>query len=364
MNKIIFIVADITAHGGVERVITFLSSSLSQRGYNVEILSLHRGSHHIIYPTSGVTVRFIDDHLYSGGKPRSMAVLWSHLKSSFKLNKQLMSQKEAFIIANSFPVAALMYPALFFSKNKYTVIEHVYHGYYPSFVQRIRKWIYKKFFRVICLTDSDTELFKKDGLKAITIPNALSFEAKQSTVRNVEKKQMIAVGRLEYQKGFDLLIEAFSQLDDQLKSTWTLDIYGIGSQKEALQNQITEAELTQQITLKGISETLDSQYAEYDVFVMSSRFEGFGMVILEAMSCGLPVIAFDCPTGPKDLLGDGEYGLLVNNINADALAVSLAQLMNDTQLRQTLSQKSLRRSQDYQMQNIIKYWDDLFRLTF
>lgn len=360
MIKVIFIVADITAHGGVERVITFLSSALAEKRYNVEILSLHKGSEKIAFPVSNVKIRFVDDHIYSGGKPRSMAVWLSHLKSASKLNKLLMKERGSVIVANSFPVAVLLFPLLLFLKNKYVVVEHVHHDYYPNFIQWIRKYLYKKFYRTVSLTDADTSFYKRNGLKAVTIPNALSFEAKRVNISTVEKKKIIAAGRLEYQKGFDILIESFSKLEDSLKNSWKLDIYGIGSQEGALQRQIDELGLSKQITLMGFSQSLDSLYAEYDFFVMSSRFEGFGMVILEAMSCGLPVISFDCPNGPKDLLNDGRYGMLVHDITANQLSESINTLINDSQLRQELSQKSLERSSHYKLEEIICFWENLF----
>ncbi|MEQ9909051.1 glycosyltransferase family 4 protein [Pectobacterium odoriferum] len=363
-KKILFLVADITASGGIERVITHLASQFAIEGRNVEILSVHRSHEKIAYPLNDrVEVNYVDKKIKPLGKPGSFYKLSSHFLSAIRLNLILFKRRNNIVIANSFPISLISFPSVFFN-HRNIVVEHVFHGYYGNILQTMRGFLYNQYDYVVALTDRDTALYKNKNLNATTIPNPLSFKPTHFQNPEQEKKKIVAVGRLEYQKGFDILINAFSAIEKNIKDGWELDIYGEGSLRGELQNLINAHSLEEIITLKGNVKDLHELYYQYDIFVFSSRFEGFGMVLLEAMSCALPCISFDCPTGPREILNNGKYGLLCDNENEQELKEKLTLFIKDKSLRAFYSAQSLNRSKDYDISHISQKWNSLFnRLT-
>lgn len=355
-NAITFVVSDITATGGIERVVTNLASNLSADGYNVRILSVHRSDIEIKYSINkDVQVDFVDSRIKNVGNPGSLLKFFNHIISALKINSYIIKNKKSAFIINTFPIAFISFISLFFVGKKY-VVEHVHYYYYNKIVRGLRKRIYKMFDKIVVLTERDRVHYMNSGLDAITIPNPLSFESKRTRDVNKVYKKIIAVGRLEYQKGFDILIKSFNEIDQEIKKGWSLDIYGEGSLKKELLELIGELSLNDQVNLKGNVLNLQDVFYEYDFFVFPSRFEGFGMVLLEAMSCGLPCVSFDCPTGPQEILDNGKYGLLCENGNQEDLKQKMVTLMCDPSARAEYSIKGRHRSQDYNISNISHEW--------
>lgn len=214
----------------------------------------------------------------------------------------------------------------------------------------------KKIQRFIVLTHEDAKQWNElDNL--VVIPNPLTFlPTKQSPVI---AKQVIAVGRMEHQKGFDLLIDAWKIVAAKYND-WNLKIYGNGPLREELQLQINDSDLSGSCTLEYPVTDIAEKYAESSIFVLSSRFEGFGLVIIEAMSCGLPVVTFDCPCGPKDIITDHEDGILVKTGDVESLARQISYLIENEDIRKTMGEKALVNVQKYKIENIAVLWEKLF----
>jgi glycosyltransferase involved in cell wall biosynthesis len=188
------------------------------------------------------------------------------------------------------------------------------------------------------------------------IPNPVDLTPAATPRRGAGR--LVAVGRLVHQKGFDLLLPAFAKIAPD-HPEWTLTIWGEGEQRAAHEALCARLGLAERVHLPGVTEQPGQWVEEADVFVLSSRYESFGNVITEAMVAGLPVIAFDCPWGPGDIIRDGEDGLLVPPEDVDALAAAMHRLIVDADLRRRLGEAAAHNVQRFARAAIIAQWDAL-----
>jgi glycosyltransferase involved in cell wall biosynthesis len=171
-------------------------------------------------------------------------------------------------------------------------------------------------------------------------------------------QRVIAVGRLEWQKGFDRLIEAWSIVSPGHPG-WQLDIFGSGTLEEPLKAQIARCGL-QSVSLHPFTPHIAQEYSRSGFFALSSRFEGFGLVLLEAMQAGLPCVTFDCPFGPSDVVVDGSCGFVVPDGDVAQFAEKIARLMDDASLRQSFSEAAIGRAKDFNVDTVMSQWRKLF----
>ncbi len=189
------------------------------------------------------------------------------------------------------------------------------------------------------------------------IPNPLlATAAVRSTLT---EKRVVAVGRYSHEKGIDLLLQAWSRVEKACPD-WRLDVFGAGDTApyETLADELRLDK--ERYALNGPTKDVPAEYAASSIFALSSRFEGFGMVIIEAMAAGLPVASFNCPYGPQNLISDGVNGLLAENGNPQALADAIIRLINDAQLRRSLAAKAVEDAKEYSIEKIGKRWEELF----
>jgi glycosyltransferase involved in cell wall biosynthesis len=169
---------------------------------------------------------------------------------------------------------------------------------------------------------------------------------------------IVAMGRLNYQKGFDLLIEAFARVAPR-HPDWNLLILGEGEQREALERQTRALRLEGRISLPGFVQDPHKVLAQSEIFVLSSRWEGFALALAEAMAAGLPVISFDCPSGPSEYIDHGESGILVQPENPSALANALEGLVSDPETRHHLATRAQQNVARFQPAKILDQWEAL-----
>ena len=211
--------------------------------------------------------------------------------------------------------------------------------------------------QVVILTQEDKALNWKRTEKISVIPNPLTFH--NDKISMLDTKKVIAVGRLSTQKNFSSLIHAFRCVTD-CHPDWRLEIYGDGSEYVFLQKLIMDLRLENNVYLCGSTPQVQEKMCDSSIFVLSSIFEGFGLVITEAMSCGLPVVSYDCPCGPKDIITDGTDGFLVPTDNEQMLADKISYLIENPDIRTKMGIAALKKSENYHIEKIIPMWMRLF----
>lgn len=214
----------------------------------------------------------------------------------------------------------------------------------------------KRLDRFVVLTEEDKVSWTELN-NVIVIPDPLAFTIDE--VSPLTNKRVIAVGRYVYQKGFDLLLQAWAKMENQ-HSDWELVVYGMGD-RDPYEQIIDDLRIDRsRCHLYGSTLDIKKEYLNSSLFVFSSRFEGFGMVLIEAMACGLPVVSFDCPCGPKDIVRHDEDGMLVPSCNADSLADAMHRLMSDDDLRKDMASKAIINVRRFQLNEIAQRWKTLF----
>lgn len=218
----------------------------------------------------------------------------------------------------------------------------------------------------VCLTKADAECWKGN---VKVIPNFTDIAPKGTVDRSA--KQAIAVGRISEQKGYDLLVRAWQKVAVS-HSDWHLNIYGDGRTDDVtyLKSVIAQCSMATHVTLCGRVDDVAEAYASHSLFVFPSRWEGFGLVLLEAMTCGLPCVAFDCPYGPSDIIDDGEDGMLVpfdtsaeregrGTELVDALAKSIIYMIEHPEVRERLGNAAIEKAKRFDKHKVMKMWNEL-----
>ena len=216
----------------------------------------------------------------------------------------------------------------------------------------------KSLDRLVVLTKEDLEQWKKTNDNVFQIYNPLPYEGNK--VAELGNKSLISVGRLCQQKNYSSLIRAWRSVY-QRHPDWHMNIWGDGEMHDQLQQEIVQYGLENVFHLCGRTENIKEKYLESSAYVMSSRYEGFPMVLLEAASFGLPMISYSCYCGPKDIIKDGENGFLVKQDDEQGLADTICRVIEDTVLRRTLGHQAKQFSRCFLQENILSLWPNFFR---
>jgi len=214
----------------------------------------------------------------------------------------------------------------------------------------------RKLDALVLLTRHDADSWA--GLtRTEIIPNSMPFFPEQAS--SCENKRVIFVGRFSEQKGLNYLIKTWEGVYKKHKD-WTLHMYGEGEQKAILLDLIEKADLTDAVVVHEPTRQIMEKYQESSIFLLTSRFEGLPMVLIEAQACGLPIVSFNCPWGPADIIKNGEDGFLVEYLNTDEAAHRVCQLIENDELRKRMGRQARINVQRYRRDKVMKRWTDLF----
>ncbi|MCG2779432.1 MAG: glycosyltransferase family 4 protein [Weeksellaceae bacterium] len=359
--KLLYITNGITGAGGLERVLSVKASILAEQfGYEVHVLSLNEGAKKTFFEFSPKIIKHsiavIGNPLqyikaYKNGiqqkveeiKPDIISVCDDGLKGFFVPR----------ILGNNIPVVYERHVSRLIENGEgQNQIGHLF----SSVKFRMMNRLATSFNRFVVLTEGNIKEWNLPNIAVI--PNPIPFYPDSPSA--LQSKKVIAVGKQSFQKAYDLLLLSWSQLPCELKD-WELHIYGKIDESLNLSELAEQLGIEQQVFFHDPEKNIKTRYLESSVFVLSSRFEGFGMVIIEAMACGLPVVSFDCPYGPSDIINHGTDGWLAENGNTGVLAEHMASLMNDAGLQQRFGTSGRTTAQKYRPEVIVEQWDSLFK---
>jgi glycosyltransferase involved in cell wall biosynthesis len=374
--RIYFLIVHAYGMGGTIRTVLNLAGYLA-RDHDVEVISVVRRRRQPFFPfPSGVRVTALDDQTGdpSGSSQRRDDVLRrvpsvlvhpqdhsyraSSLWTDVLLARKLRSLSDGVLIGTR-PALNLIAAELA-PPNVITVgQEHLnFRAYRPGLAADISRR-YRKLAALAVLTEDDLRTYADvlpPTTRMVCIPNALpELEGGVSTLSN---PLVLAAGRLTSQKGFDRLIPAFARVVER-HPEWKLRIYGSGEKLGELRRLVLEHELYNHVTLVPRTPDLGRELAKASVFALSSRFEGLPMVLIEAMSKRLPVVSFDCPTGPRQVIAHGGNGLLVPNGDVDAFASALLEVIENDEKRRRMGDAALETARRYDLEAIGREWADL-----
>ena len=351
--KVLILGGNFNNTGGTERVGAMLANGLSEAGYEIVLASILYGDKPF-FPIND-SIKIISLFKTPG---RTLYRTPSIIKRLRKLIKQ--EAIDTLIVVETMSVLFTL-PAVVGLPVKHICWEHFnFNNDLGKSGRRIARQLAARYCdSVVTLTERDKEYWlqgthHKSQITAIANPCPFSI---QKYAKEENTKIVLAVGRLTYIKGFDMLLEAWIQVNQSMPE-WTLKIVGEGEDRAKLTDFIKKNKLTDSVELFGNTDDVGRYYKEAEIFCLSSRFEGFPMVLLETLAFGLPVVSFDCDTGPAEVLEDtGSILVAPNDVNL--LASSLIDLMKDDKKQQNISLKSKQKAEIYQPENIISQWINL-----
>lgn len=376
--KIAYCIPQLYNPGGIERIVLLKAQLLSNLGYNIHIITAEQlGKPTFFSIPSTVTLHDLGiDFSSTLTKPLIKRLIERKKKMIIYKNRlsQLLIELKCDIVISTFSHEVNILPSIkddsvkivetHFPKSHLKLMANTF-DYPPAtkIAYYIKDWIAENFIApkyqtMVVLTQTDKEKWIKKNKKTICIPNMITF-TNSSIHSSLLEKRVLAVGHFSKTKSFDSLIRIWSIIK-RYDNEWVLTIVGNGIEYPHIQKMINDLNLNYSIEIIPPTNSIQSIYLKSSIYALTSKYEGFPMVLLEAMQCGLPCIAFDCPNGPRDIINHGENGYLIPQNNYNLFASYLLKLMQNTELRFKMGETASKNIQKYSQENIIQQWDNLF----
>jgi glycosyltransferase involved in cell wall biosynthesis len=353
--------------GGAERVTANLANHWAGKGCEITVVTLAQCSldAYDLHPD----VERISLNL-AGDSANIVTGLWQNLRRVVAIRRVLRKIQPDIALGIMTTANVLLSVAALGLRIRAVGSEHVHPAQYPlsPLWERLRRHTYGWLHAVSALTsESANWLEAHTNVRRVSvIPNAAPWplpaqepEVSPMPVCPIGRKILLGVGRLELQKGFDWLLEAFAVVAPK-HPDWDLVILGEGSLHNMIERQAQTAGLDKRVFLPGRVGNMGEWYERADLYVMSSRFEGFGNTLAEALTYGLPAVSFDCDTGPRDIIRHETDGLLLPQGDVMGLAAALDRLMGDADLRKRFAGRAVEARERFSMERIAGMWEELF----
>ncbi|KHN54688.1 glycosyltransferase family 4 protein [Pectobacterium fontis] len=357
--RILFLITNLGSQGGTERVTTLIANKLSAIGHSISIASIEGYEQPVYEIDSRVSIY---NMYFSHVSLKKKYISIVHKTRSF-LKK---GEYDALVIVNT-GLSLIAIPAAFNLNLKIINWEHfnlyadVNKG---SMFRHFSRWGAALFSDyIVTLTEKDKSYWISyfgSWLKSniVNIPNPVSFEELRYS-SSEKTKTILSIGRLNEQKGFDMLIEAWRSVAEK-HPDWILNIIGDGDEEKNLKNLVKKYDLEKNISIKSFNPDIEYEYRNAKFYCLSSRYEGLPMVLLEAQSYGIPIISFDCDTGPSDIIEHGYNGFIVKNGDIDQLSFFILKAidLNDSDYS-IMSFNSANNSKKYAIADVVKLWNNI-----
>lgn len=358
IKNICFFSGDITRGGGTERVASIIISQLySIKKYNISIISLFEK---LDKPSFSINENIERSVLFD----RPVRALTNTHRIIYRLNKVIKSNKVDILIDIDGVLDLFSIPLKLFNNIKIISWEHFNFYYYN------KKFPYRKYIRmlagrfsdgIVTLTNEDKEYYKnniKINCPITCIHNPIINTYPLDTTYNENSKVILSVGRLTYQKGFDMLVDVANYVLNK-HTDWKWIILGDGEEKELLKRKITEYGLEENLLLQGNIKNVQDYYKSSSMLVLTSRFEGLPMILLEGMANKLPMLSFNIKTGPKECIINNRNGFLVDEFDLKEMSNKICKLIEDKDLRMDFSKHSLDNFNKFNLEKITDSWINL-----
>lgn len=366
--RIMYITDALAVWGGIERVLSDKMNYLVQEyGYDVYIVTTEQGKHEIPFPlderihVQDLNIRFHQQYNYTGFKRmqkyRELELLYKN-----RLKDYILEIKPDVIscIRDGYASTVLdikgSIPTIFESHAMYRDVVYEKSTLLHRFLIYLKRKKFGRLDKIVTLTQGDADDWKHVCDRVSIIPNVVHLNT-SGKYSSCDEKNIIFAGRFDIQKDFGSMIKIWD-IVQQRHNDWVLNVYGNGELKQFYEN-VVQAKKLNIIIRPAVSDIMD-KYRESSMLVMSSLYEPFGLVLPEAMSCGLPVVAFDCPYGPADIIKNGVDGFLVEDRNIEAFANRVCQLIEDVELRRKMGKAAIQSAQRYSNDIIMPQWKRLF----
>lgn len=374
--KIAFITPSMFMAGGIERVVTLQANYWCEEGHNVVILTHNNSSCSSFYQLSpnvqivyvGETSAFVRRMLAIPvvGKVIDILARRKQFKAALRFEApdiiiSTMHGIENFFLSyinNKVPTIGVNHVTTSFRKgvmcSRKVSKMKILLSYYLQLIN------FKRYSAIVALSKSEHMIYQRLGCNSIFVPNPSSFNVCDISSLTERKKRIIMVGRIEYLKGQDRLIDAWKCLSD-LHNYWELMIVGDGDNYDILCEEVVNSNLSDSLKIVKTTDSVQELMLSSSIFAFSSRNESFGMVILEAFACGLPVVSYDCDNGPRDMVVDNYNGYLIPEDNTIQFANKLRAIMMDNNLRLKLAQGAMETVSKYSINAVMPLWNNVFQ---
>lgn len=366
--KILYVTDALAVWGGIERVLSDKMNYLVREyGYDIYVVTADQGNHPVPFSLDerihvmDLNIRFHQQYNYHGIK---RIMKYRELEYLFRdrLRSYITEIKPDVIscIRDGYTSAVIdvkgTIPAIFESHAMYrdVVFENATRSHRILTYYKRRK--FKKLEKLVALTQGDADDWKRVCNHVCVIPNVVHLN-ESGRYSQCDSKKAIFAGRFDVQKDFGTMVKIWMFVQ-QRHPDWTLNVYGNGKLKPHYEKIVYDNKLN--ILIHPAVPDIFDRFIESSMLLMSSLYEPFGLVLAEAMSCGLPVVAFDCPYGPADIIHDGVDGYLVEDRNVETFAARVCQLIENEQLRHDMGKAAVSSAQRYKAENVMPQWDQLF----
>lgn len=359
--KLLYIVPNINNEGGVARVLSIKANYLVEKlGYEVHILTQNKGFSPLFYSFNSSIV--FHDMILKGTVFQFFNSFVKALNSTIEAiqpdvvivcDNGLKAYLIPFVLRNKVPLILEMHSSKFIEERESG--KTIFTKVAATCIHAFKKSGIQKYDRFVVETNESISEWNIDN--TIVVPNPIWFTS--GKVSALDSKKVIAVGRHTYEKGFDRMLQIWKKVVAK-HSDWTLEIYGKSSENVDLRLLAENLGISGNVVFHEPVQNINEKYMEASFYLMTSRFEGFGMVLIEAMSSGLPCIAYDCPCGPKGVLSQNEDGFLIKNgIELDYIK-AVETLIENQAIRIEMGKKAKLSSAKYNIDAIMKTWNQLF----